>query len=176
MGATIFTVRRPTGQGTALRRPESRFESARIDHFALVADRDATDCLSVQCGFESRPARHLKENHIEIEKLSRLRKRPHCPLDRQRFGLVLRLAPFRDGDDSSHFGSRDRYRAPRPERSSRVEPQSGGLYVDLRECRVDDRRVFLRRYVAAGGAGVFRARRAGAGTVLRADDFHGDVC
>jgi hypothetical protein len=44
------------GKGTALRRLKFRFESGRINQ-EPVADRDATDCLSVPCGFESRPAR-----------------------------------------------------------------------------------------------------------------------
>jgi hypothetical protein len=51
-----FTGPSSNGKGTVLRRLKFRFESGRINH-EPVADRDATDCLSVPCGFESRPAR-----------------------------------------------------------------------------------------------------------------------
>jgi hypothetical protein len=41
------------GKDVVLRRLKFQFDSERINH-EPVADRDATDCLSVPCGFDSR--------------------------------------------------------------------------------------------------------------------------
>src|SRR5580692_6630976 len=56
--APIFTGPSSNGKGAVLRRLKFRFDSGRIGH-EPVADGDATDCLSVPCGFESRPARQI---------------------------------------------------------------------------------------------------------------------
>src|ERR1700688_219928 len=80
-----FTGPSSNGKGAVLRRLKSQFDSERINH-EPVADRDATDCLSVPCGFESRPARQsLRRCRQEAQvtclssRLSRVRIPPSPP-------------------------------------------------------------------------------------------------
>jgi hypothetical protein len=56
--STIFSGPSSNGKGAVLRRLKFRFDSGRIGQ-EPVADGDATDCLSVPCGFESRSARQI---------------------------------------------------------------------------------------------------------------------